>query len=239
MKTLEFADGMATFSFQGGEPTLRGLDFYRDYSELSNCIQTNGILLDEQWAHFLHDNRFLVGFSLDGPREIHDLFRKDKNGDGTFTTVIQKARLLEKHDVDFNILLVVTSALAERPGKSYSFFQKNSFHYLQFIPCIDPLAEKRGGRNFSLQPVEYLQFLKKFYDRWSEDILSGKDVSIRYFDNLVRIVMGEAPETCGMRGTCSCQFVFEADGSYYPCDFYVTEKWKLGNIRDVVLWSYM
>jgi uncharacterized protein len=135
--------------------------------------------------------------------------------------------------VDFNILLVVTGATADKPGKVYSFFQKNGFDFLQFIPCIDPQAEKRGGRNFSLQPSEYAQFLKKFFDRWGEDILSGRDVSVRYFDNLVRLVMGQAPETCSMRGTCSCQFVFEADGSCFPCDFYVTEQWRLGNIRDM------
>jgi uncharacterized protein len=132
--------------------------------------------------------------------------------------------------VDFNILFVVTNATASKPGKIYSFFRENAFDYLQFIPCIDPAGEKRGGRAFSLGPAEYTHFLKVFFDMWHNDILSGRSVSIRYFDNLVRFVMGMAPETCSMRGVCSCQFVFEADGSCYPCDFYVTEKWKLGNI---------
>ncbi len=243
-KVLVFADGQATFSFQGGEPTLRGLDFYRALVGLQekyntknvaveNCLQTNGILLDEEWAKFLHDHRFLVGLSLDGPREIHDQFRKDTGGNGTYQTVMQKVRLLEKFDVDFNILFVVTNILAKKPGKVYTFFQKNHFNYLQFMPCIDPCAEKRGSCGFSLQPAEYAQFLKKFFDRWSEEILSGKDVSTRYFDDLVRLVMGMPPATCNMRGTCSCQFVFEADGSCYPCDFYVTEKWKLGNIENM------
>ena len=241
-KVLEFAEEKATFSFQGGEPTLCGLDFYRkliEYQnkhnnknvEINNCIQTNGVLLDEQWAMFLYDNRFLVGLSLDGPREIHDMFRKDMGGNGTQSAVMQKAHLLEKHGVAFNILFVVTNAMVERPGKVYSFFQRNNFNYLQFMPCIDPLEERRGGCNYSLVPADYTQFLKKFFNRWSEDILSGRDVSIRYFDDLVRLVMGAEPGTCSMRGTCSCQFVFEADGSCYPCDFYVTEEWKLGNIH--------
>ena len=243
-KVLAFADKQATFSFQGGEPTLRGLDFYRALVGLQkkyntknvaveNCLQTNGILLDEEWAKFLHDHRFLVGLSLDGPREIHDQFRKDTGGLGTYQTVMQKVRLPEKFDVDFNILFVVTNILAKKPGKVYSFFQKNHFNYLQFMPCIDPCEEKRGSCGFSLHPAEYAQFLKKFFDRWSEEILSGKDISIRYFDDLVRLVMGTPPATCSMRGTCSCQFVFEADGSCYPCDFYVTGKWKLGDIGDM------
>ena len=243
-KVLEFADRTATFSFQGGEPTLCGLDYFRNFVAyqkkynnknvaITNCIQTNGVLLDESWAEFLKSNNFLVGLSLDGPQELHDKYRKDMQGDGTYSTVIQKARLLEKYGVDFNILFVVTRDLVGKPGKLYSFFQRNNFKYLQFIPCIDPMAEKRGVLRYSLLPAEYTQFLKKFFDRWSEDILSGNDVSIRYFDNLVRILMGQEPETCSMRGTCSCQFVFEADGSCYPCDFYVTDKWKLGNIDEM------
>ena len=240
---LEFADCNATFSFQGGEPTLRGLDFYRNLIslqkkhnnkniEILNTIQTNGILLDDEWAEFLAKHRFLVGLSLDGPQKLHDLYRKKENGDGTYSTVIQKARLLELHGVDLNILLVVTGALAEHPGKVYSFFRKNNFNYLQFIPCLDPLSEKNGNNRYSLRPAEYTHFLKHFFDRWYSDILSGKEISVRFFDNLVRAVMGEEPETCSMRGKCSCQFVLEADGSCFPCDFYVTEEWKLGNIRD-------
>ncbi len=242
-KVLQFADGSATFSFQGGEPTLSGLDYFHNliayqkkYNNknvtITNCIQTNGVVLDERWAEFLKHNNFLVGLSLDGPQELHNKYRKDAHGDGTYSTVIQKARLLEKYDVDFNILFVVTRDSAQKPGKLYSFFQRNNFKYLQFIPCLDPMAEKRGAHRYSLLPAEYTQFLKKFFDRWSEDLLSGNDVSIRYFDNLVRILMGQEPETCSMRGTCSCQFVFEADGSCYPCDFYVTDKWKLGNIHE-------
>lgn len=243
-KVLEFADGSATFSFQGGEPTLCGLEFFRKlvvyqkkYNSkdvaVMNCIQTNGVLLDESWAEFLKTNNFLVGLSLDGPKELHDKYRKDAHGNGTYSTVIKKARLLEKYDVDFNILFVVTKASVEKPGKLYSFFQRNNFKYLQFIPCIDPIAEKRGAHGYSLLPVDFTQFLKKFFDRWSEDILSGTDVSIRYFNNLVRIILGQEPETCSMRGTCSCQFVFEADGSCYPCDFYVTDEWRLGNIHEM------
>lgn len=243
-KVLEFADDTATFSFQGGEPTLCGLEFYKDllkYQELynkkkvriNNCMQTNGLLLDDEWAGFLHGHNFLVGLSLDGPQKLHDKYRADARGMGTYQAVIQKARLLEKFKVDFNILFVVTSALAESPGKAYTFFRKNRFDFLQFIPCLDPLASKRGKNDFSLLPRDYTLFLKKFFDRWSEDILAGRDVSVRYFNNLVLMVMGGEPDACSMNGFCSCQFVFESDGSCYPCDFYVTDEWRLGNIRDM------
>jgi uncharacterized protein len=243
-RVLEFADEKATFSFQGGEPTLCGLEFYRrllDFQtvhntksvRICNCIQTNGILLDEEWVKFLHDNAFLVGLSLDGPQEIHDRYRKDTQGAGTYKTVIQKAHLLEKYGVEFNILFVVTKTLSENPGRAYSFFKKNRFDFLQFIPCLDPIPSGRGCHPYSLLPREYTLFLRKFFDRWCDDILSGGDVSVRYFDNLVRMVAGEVPETCSMRGMCSCQFVFEADGACYPCDFYVTGDWRLGNINDM------
>lgn len=242
-RVLDFADDFASFSFQGGEPTLRGLDFYKKLVELQakynakgvrieNCLQTNGILMDEQWAQFLGQNRFLVGLSLDGPRNVHNAFRKNFNAEGTYAQVMQAARLMEAHHVDFNILFTVTSALAKEPGKVYGFFKKNHFRFLQFMPCIDPFAHERGRESFSLPPLEFAVFLMRFFDRWSQDLLAGNDVSVRYFDNLVRLAMGQQPEACSMRGACSCQFVFEADGSCYPCDFYVTERWRLGNINE-------
>ena len=235
-KVLAFADDVASFAFQGGEPTLCGLDFYRRVTDLqklhntknvviNNCIQTNGLLLDEEWAVFLREHKFLVGLSLDGPQDVHDAFRKDARGGPTYKTVMQKVRLLERYGVDYNILFVVTKTQTQKPGKTYTFFKENNLNYLQFMPCIDPSAGQRGAQPFSLHPAEYAVFLKKFFDRWSDDILSGRTVSVRYFDNLVMLVMGKEPEMCSMRGVCSCQFVFEADGSCYPCDFYVTDEW--------------
>ncbi len=242
-KVFACAEQSASFAFQGGEPTLRGLDFYRTFVELqkkynirnisvTNCLQTNGLVIDDAWADFLHKNDFLVGLSLDGPKEIHDRFRRYHGGRGTYSDVMKTARILRKHDVTFNILFTVTSESAKEPGKLYSFFRKNGFDYLQFMPCIDPYYGTRGSDPFSLRPQEFLFFLTRFFDRWSAEVLSGASVSVRYFDNLCCVAAGLPAEACSMRGTCSCQFIFEADGSCYPCDFYVTEQWKAGNIHD-------
>jgi uncharacterized protein len=156
----------------------------------------------------------------------------DAKGKGTYDTVMQTSGLFDRYRVEYNILFVVTGETADHPDTLYDFYQKKNFNFLQFMPCIDPAENKRGVHDYSLRPPQYAFFLKHFFDRWSADFMGGKEISVRYFDNLVRMVMGAPPETCSMRGSCGCQFVFEADGSVYPCDFYVTDAWKLGNIHE-------
>lgn len=242
-KALEYADYACTFAFQGGEPTLIGLDFYRKLVEfekkynvkkvqINNVLQTNGLIIDKNWAKFLVENKFLVGISLDGPKDIHDANRIDAKNDGSFNKVIDTITLFNKHKVEYNILFVVNSYVARHANKIYNFYKKNNFKYLQFIPCLDPLNELPGGNDFSLKPERYTNFLKSLFDLWYEDITKGNMISIRYFDNLVGMFMGHRPEACGMSGECQCQFVVEADGGVYPCDFYVTDEWLLGNIKD-------
>lgn len=243
-KALQFADRFCTFAFQGGEPTLAGLDFYKkliEYQKLyntkkvqvQNAIQTNGIVINDEWAKFLADNNFLVGISLDGPKDIHDLIRFDAGGSGTFTRVMNTLSLFNKYKVEYNILCVVNLYVARHINKVYNFFKKNGFKYLQFIPCLDPLNEQPGGYDYSLAPERYTGFLKNLFDQWYQDIMKGNVISIRYFDNLVGMFMGMRPEACGMSGVCNCQFVIEADGGVYPCDFYVIDEWYLGNIKDL------
>jgi uncharacterized protein len=242
-KVLRFASGYATFSFQGGEPTLCGIDFFKSVVKLqnklninnvsiNNCIQTNGVLINNEWAEFLHNYNFLVGLSLDGTRDFHDKYRVDAKGKGTYDRVIQTSALFNKHKVEYNILFVVTNLIAHHPDELYKFFRINNFNFLQFMPCIDPIDNERGVHDYSLNPESYTYFLKRFFDKWYEDFMGGREVSIRYFDNLVRMAMGMPPEMCSLLGSCRCQFVFEADGSVYPCDFYVTDEWKLGNIYE-------
>jgi uncharacterized protein len=241
-KVLQFASGYATFSFQGGEPTLCGIDFYKSVIglqnelnindvSLNNCIQTNGIMIDEKWAGFLHDHHFLVGLSLDGPGHLHDKYRTDAKGTGTHSRVMQTVALFNRYKVEYNILFTITGLAARAPEKLYAFFKTNNFNFLQLMPCIDPGDNKRGIHDYSLKPEQYTYFLKRFFDKWYTDFMGGREVSIRYFDNLVRMVMGIQPEMCSLLGSCQCQFVIEADGSVYPCDFYVTDEWKLGNIH--------
>ena len=242
-KVLHLAEGYATFAFQGGEPTLCGLDFFRSVVELqakhnangvsiNNALQTNGILIDSEWAKFLHDNKFLVGLSLDGPPDLHDRYRVDAGEKGTYKKVMRTAALFDEHEVAYNILFTVTDPTAAHPDKLYDFFKAHHFNFLQLMPCIDPQDNERGTHRYSLTPKRYAFFLKWFFDKWQADFMGGREVSVRYFDNLVRMVMGEPPEMCSLLGSCQCQFVFEADGGAYPCDFYVTDEWKLGNIHD-------
>ncbi|MGE5557469.1 MAG: anaerobic sulfatase maturase [Bacillota bacterium] len=243
-KALGFADGACTFAFQGGEPTLAGLDFFRLLIEFEkkynkkrvrvhNAIQTNGIIINDAWARFLAENRFLAGVSLDGPQKIHDMHRIDASGEGSFNRVMHAIGLFDRHGVEYNILTVVNAAVARHIQKTYVFFKKHGFRYLQFIPCLDPLQEKPSGHDYSLAPERYANFLKILFDLWYADAINGTPVSIRYFDNLAQMALGYPPETCGMFGQCKCQFVVEADGGVYPCDFYVMDEWLLGNIRDM------
>ncbi len=242
-KALEFADYYCTFAFQGGEPTLAGLDFFKKLVEfekkynvknvtINNAIQTNGMVIDDEWSKFLAENNFLVGISLDGPKDIHDLMRYDARGEGTYNRVMNTISLFNRHGVEYNILFVVNSYVARHAGKIYNFFKKNNFTYLQFIPCLDPLDEEPGNYEHSLTPERFTVFLKTLFDLWYEDVKKGNVKSIRYFDNLVGMLMGYRPEVCGMSGVCNCQFVVEADGGVYPCDFYVIDEWYLGNIAE-------
>ena len=241
-KALDFADGSCTFAFQGGEPTLAGLDFYRaliGFVERHNdkkasvhyAIQTNGIVVDAEWARFLHDHHFLVGLSLDGPKDIHDAQRVDASGTGSWRRVLEAARQMESAEVEYNILTVVTNQVARHVRQVYAFLKKNGFRYLQFIPCLDPL-EAVGDSDTALTPERYAYFLKELFDLWSADLMRGDMISIRDFENWVGMCAGRRPESCGMSGTCSCQFVVEADGSVFPCDFYVLDRYRMGSIVD-------
>jgi len=241
-KTLEYADVGCTFAFQGGEPTLVGLEFFEKLMEfqkkyntkgvkINNALQTNGIVIDDRWAKFLHDNNFLVGLSLDGTKDVHDMNRIDSANKGTFNRIMKTVDLFNKHKVEYNILFVVNSTVARHVAKIYNFFKRKNFRYLQFIPCLDPLDEDPGGHIYSLTPDRFTTFLKTLFDLWYEDIKKDNIISIRYFDNLVGMLMGYPPENCGMSGVCRCQFVVEADGGVYPCDFYVIDKWYLGNLK--------
>lgn len=242
-KGLEYADYYCGFAFQGGEPTIAGLEFFekcmkfeKKYNikklRIQNSIQTNGTLIDEKWAKFLHDNNFLVGLSLDGIKDVHNLNRIDSKKNGTFNRVMKTVELFKKFKVEYNILYVVTSESARYANKIYSFFKKNDFKYLQFINCLDPLNVEPGKENYSLKPKDLEKFLKITFDRWYEDCIKGDYVSIRFFDNLVFMLFGNKPEACSMTGVCSCNCVIEGDGGVYPCDFYVLDQWKLGNIKD-------
>lgn len=243
-KALAFADGDCSFAFQGGEPSLAGLSFYRalvDYIHhhpnpkhvrIHFSFQTNGYCIDEEWAEWFSENHVLVGISLDGPKEIHDRYRVDHAGKGTYQQVMAAIRLFDKYHVDYNILTVVHAGSARRGQQIYNFFKKHDFRYQQYIECLDPIGEVPGGHEYSLTPERYEEFLKQVFDAWYLDMKAGRYVYNRYFENLMMIIAGQGAESCNLRGFCGAQWVIEADGSVYPCDFYALDEWYLGNIND-------
>ena len=240
LKALDSATDHITFAFQGGEPTVIGLDYYKKFVNTVNqhihnqsihyALQTNGTLLTDEFCDFLHQNNFLVGLSLDGPKDMHDLNRIDAKKNGSFKSVDQAARLMTKHKVDFNILTVVTKSTVRHVQKIYRYFKSQGYHYLQFIPCISDFNDSKL-QAYNITPKEYGNFLVQLFDLWYQDIINGEHISIRLFDNYVQMLLGMPPESCDMNGFCSVNPVVEADGSVYPCDFYVLDQWQLGNIH--------
>ncbi len=240
LHTLNFASsGNVYFVFQGGEPLLRGLGFYYDFIDFVNSnnvqkskvhysIQTNGLHIDSSWAVLFKEHNFLLGLSLDGTQETNNKFRLDRNGYGTFNNIMRGLYFLKKHNVNFNILTVINSITANSIEEIYDFYKKQNFRYLQFIPCIDI---KESKEFFSLNPSDYGSFLKILFDLWEDDIINGRLISIRYFDNILMMFLGLDPESCVYRGTCHLQNVVEADGKVYPCDFFTRETDSIGNIK--------
>ena len=242
-RVFAFAQDDVTIAYQGGEPTLRGLDFFRLSVELQNkyntrrlpihnALQTNGTLLTREWAEFFRGNHFLLGVSLDGTKETNDAFRLTKAGKSSYSAVLHGIELLENAGVEFNILTVVHARTARNINKVYSAFRRRGLRYLQFIPCLDPLGETPGSHPYSLTPKAYGDFLCRLFDCWWQDLEKGEAVSIRQFDNYVQMLLGIPPESCGMSGVCSLQNVVEADGGVYPCDFYVTDRYRLGSVNE-------
>jgi uncharacterized protein len=238
-KVLEESDTSCVIGFQGGEPTLRGIDFFCkavEYQRLynrkglavCNIIQTNGYGLTEEFLDFFAENHFLVGVSLDGDSYMHDSFRKGRDGQGTYEKVLHNIRKIQERSMEYNILTVVNKKTAKHAARIYREYKKLGFQYLQFIPCLNPLGEEDRQYPFGLTPQAYGKFLKELFDVWYQDRKSGGGLSIQLFDNYRMILRGECPEMCGMSGGCDRQYIIEADGQTYPCDFYVLDGYQLG-----------
>ena len=249
-RAFESAEEGVAFAFQGGEPTLAGLDFFREFADaadkynirglpVSYALQTNGLSIDAGWADFLAERRFLVGISLDGDRPIHDAARKDAAGRGSFDRVMGTVDLLRKRAVDFNILCVVRDETARRFDELWRFFADQGLEDLQFIPCVDPPSGPGGRRRGApaqgapgLSAAGYSAFLQKAFDAYCGAWKADRPARVRLFDNLVGMAMGMPPEACGLAGLCGGCLVVEADGGVYPCDFYAGDEWRLGSILE-------
>ena len=230
-----------TFAFQGGEPTLAGLMYYRHFVEevkkqtpvcrVHYTLQTNGTLLNERFVRFFKEHDFLIGLSFDPLKELHDHHRIDTKGRGTFSRVMQAKRYLDSYDVPYNILSVLTAQAARHPQNVFRFIQRENIRHIQFIPCLDDL-DKGKENPFILTPEGFAHFYKGFYPLWKKEWQKGNYISVKFFDDLVTLLKAGRMCACGMLGQCQIQYVIEADGSVYPCDFYVLDEWKLGNITE-------
>jgi uncharacterized protein len=235
-----------TFTWQGGEPTLMGLPFFKKALELQqkyrrpgmliqNSIQTNGTLLNAEWAAFFKEKEFLVGLSLDGPRELHDTYRHDKGGHGTFDKVMKAVDLLKTHGVEFNILTTINAANVEHPLEVYRFLRDEvGTDFVQFIPIVERqnktgFQEGTQVTERSITGEEYGRFMIAVFDEWvRQDV--GK-VFVQLFDTALNSWLGLPSGLCVFDETCGTGLAMEHNGDIYSCDHFVEPKHKLGNLR--------
>lgn len=232
-----------TFAWQGGEPTLMGLDFYRKAMELqrkyhkqgqkiNNSFQTNAVLLDEDWCQFFTKYNFLIGVSLDGPQDLHNTYRVDKGGGPTFERVMHGVRLLQKYNVEFNILACVNSCTAQHPLEVYRFFRDDvKTHFIQFIPIVEKSPDSGSLiTERSVNGESYGQFLSIIFDEWLRNDV-GK-VFVQIFDVALAAWAGLRPGLCVHDTTCGRALVMEHNGDLYSCDHFVSPEYLLGNVID-------
>ena len=239
-----------TIAWQGGEPTLMGLDFFKAAASaeeahlpqdmrVERTIQTNGVLLDDEWAEFLRENQFLVGLSMDGPKELHDAFRHDAAGNPVFDRVFAAARLLQRHGVEFNILCTVNSVNSEKPLDVYHFFRDElGARFIQFIPIVEVEEAPSDGRpgtvtDRSVRPEAYGRFLSTIFDEWVRNDVG--EMFIQTFDGVLASYVRGQSSLCIFQPTCGTGFALEHNGDLYSCDHFVDPEYLLGNIMETSL----
>ncbi|ADG70156.1 radical SAM/SPASM domain-containing protein [Brachyspira murdochii] len=242
-KVLQNADKNVLFSFQGGEPTTAGIEYFNSFIDYVNnrnkkninvkySIQTNGILIDDKWGELFKKNNFLVGLSFDMIKDIHDKYRTDKIGNATYNKVLETKKLFDAFNIEYNILTVLTSKLSKYPKDVYKKIKKLNLKYTQFIPCLSDI-NSNDNNTYSITPKEFSNFYKEIFSLWKEDFFNNIYYSIQFFDNIIPLFGGGyAPMTCGINGICTNQMIIESNGDVFPCDFYCLDNYKLGNIAD-------
>ncbi|MCG8527878.1 MAG: anaerobic sulfatase maturase [Opitutales bacterium] len=253
-----------TFAWQGGEPTLMGLDFFetvvklqKEYSDgktIRNTLQTNGTLIDHKWGAFFHKNQFLIGVSIDGPQKLHDFYRVNKSGSGSWINVLKGIEILKKHDVEWNTLTCVHQGNSNKPQDVYRFLRGIGSTFMQFIPIVERKADslsKKWGLHlgtpaelndkldddenspltpWSVKPKDYGAFLCSIFDRWVKNDVGR--IFIQINDVTLGKYLGQPNGICIFEETCGGALALEHDGSVYSCDHYVYPSFKLGNIKD-------
>ena len=233
----------ATLAFQGGEPTLAGLPFFADLLPYTTtaakakgvhihyALQTNGTMLEENWIPLLKAHAVLVGLSIDGDKQLHDANRKGSQGESTYKRVMQTKRLLDKHQVPYNVLLTLTNQSARHPQKLWQFLLKEGIDYIQFTPCLNELDCEKTSL-YALQPERLYQFYAALFPLWVGALQKGKYISVKLFDDLFHYFGRGVPNACGIHGRCAVQFVCEGDGSVFSCDFYMLDEYCLGSLAE-------
>ncbi|KGY13988.1 sulfatase maturase [Vibrio tubiashii] len=243
------------FIWQGGEPTLAGIEFferavdlqhkYANGKKISNSLQTNGLSLSLKWANFLRKNNFLVGISIDGNEQHHDHYRKNRSGKGTYQQVIRSIDLLNEFDVEFNTLTVVSDYNAKEPLEVYESLKAIGSRYMQFIPLVERIAQKPdqdglylikpdfSGQcavtNWSVQPKSYGSFLNAIFDSWAKNDI-GQYFVMNFEQTMNQLIGGEG--SCVFSKNCGANLAIESNGDIYSCDHYVYPGNKLGNIMN-------
>lgn len=228
------------FAWQGGEPTLCGLPFfqraaalqkqYANGKRIENAFQTNGILLNDSWCRFFQQEGWLVGVSLDGPAELHDVYRVNRRGKPSHHHVINAIETLKKHHVAFNLLCVVNNLNSQQPQRLYRYLRTLGTPFLQFIP----LVEQDAQGNLSAESVSgeaWGNFLTTVFDLWARNDIGR--VSIQLFDSTLAVWSGYPSQMCTFGETCGHAFALEANGDLYPCDHYVYPQYRLGNLHQI------
>ncbi|MCX6628066.1 MAG: anaerobic sulfatase maturase, partial [Candidatus Solibacter sp.] len=233
------------FSWHGGEPTTLGLDYFRravDFQRkhcpagkrIANSIQTNGILVDEEWCRFFAAENFGVGLSLDGPRELHDPFRVTKDQKATHRHVMHAYRLLRRSQVPVDLLCVVHAANVRQPLDVYRFFREIGAQFLSFIPLVEPQADTPGGvSKRSVGAEAFGAFLCAIFDEWVRHDI-GK-IIVQIFEEAARPAYGLDHSLCSFRPECGDVPVIEHNGDFYQCDHFVAPEYRLGNLRETPL----
>jgi uncharacterized protein len=245
---------LISFVWQGGEPTLRGLEFYKKAvafqkkyaggKKIENSFQTNGLLLNDRWAEFFKQNNFLIGLSIDGPAELHDAHRVDKGGAASFSRVMRGLGFLKKHGVEFNTLTVVSRKNSYFPLEVYRFLKEIGSRYIQFIPVVEQVAqeptshglvllkpaspERSEVSEWSVEPLQYGRFLRSVFDEWVRQDVGQTFVQI--FDVALEAWVGMEPNLCVFSKNCGSAMVLEHNGDVYSCDHFVYPDDRLGNL---------
>jgi uncharacterized protein len=254
------------FVWQGGEPTLTGLDFFKKAvreqkkhagdKTILNSLQTNGTLLTDEWCAWLKKNGFMVGISLDGPREIHDAYRRNRAGQGTFDEVMRGLKLLQKHEVDYNVLTCVARDTARKPREVYSFLKDEGVEFIQFTPVVERMPDTDSLKSglklagpasldgeepqtlatpWTVVPEEYGDFLIAVYEDWVRRDVGS--VFVMNFEWALGAWIGAQSPVCVHAGQCGRAVAIEHNGDVYACDHFVYERYRLGNIAHDTLAS--